>query len=143
MSGLSRTVKVRVAAHAAKFLAVLVGGLAAGAAWAGLTASVTLQSGQPTSIRPGETTVIEITLANNNSTAAINGVAFGNSLPGVLPDGLKVAGAPTYTCFDPNTSTTAPGSGTLTAARFEGEALTFLSVMPAAPPMAVARFAFR
>ncbi len=116
MSGLSRTVKVRVAAHAAKFLAVLVGGLAAGAAWAGLTASVTLQSGQPTSIRPGETTVIEITLANNNSTAAINGVAFGNSLPGVLPDGLKVAGAPTYTCFDPNTSTTAPGSGTLTAA---------------------------
>jgi len=105
-----------MAAHAARCFALLAGGLVTGSAWAGLTASVTLQSGQPTNIRPGEATVLEITLANNNSTAAITGVGFSNNLPGVLPDGLKVVAAPTYTCFDPNTSTTAPGSGTLTAA---------------------------
>ena len=116
MSVLSRAAKIRKAAHAAKHFVLLAGGLLAGTAWAGLTASVTLQAGQPTNIRPSETTVLEITLANNNSTAAIAGVGFSNSLPGVLPNGLKVAAAPTYTCFDPNTGTTAPGSGTLTAA---------------------------
>lgn len=89
--------------------------LPAGAAWAGLTASVTLQTAAPTNIRPGEITTLEITLANNNSSAAITGAAFSNSLPGVLPNGLKVAGAPTYTCFNPVTSTTSAGVGALTA----------------------------
>lgn len=115
MSVLSCAVRVRGFMRAARFITLLVSGMAAGSSWAGLTASVTLQSGQPTNIRPSETTVLEITLANNNSTAAITGLGFSNSLPGVLPNGLKVAAVPTYTCFDPNTSTTAPGSGTLTA----------------------------
>ncbi len=87
-----------------------------GIVWAGLTASVTLQSGAPTNIRPSELTTLEITLANNNSLAAINNVALSNSLPGTLPNGLLVAGAATYTCLDPVAGTTAPGSGTLTAA---------------------------
>lgn len=95
-------------------LAVIL--LPASAAWAGLTASVTLQTAAPTNIRPGEITTLEITLANNNSLAAITAAAFSNSLPGVLPNGLKVAGAPTYTCFNPVTSVTSPGVGTLTAA---------------------------
>lgn len=88
--------------------------LCAGSAYAGLTASVTLQTGQPTNIRPTETTVLEITLANNNTLNPIAGLAFSNSLPGTLPDGLKVAGTPTYTCFDPVTSVTSAGTGTLT-----------------------------
>ncbi len=96
-------------------LLLAAGLLSVGAAWAGLTASVTLQTAAPTNIRPGEITTLEITLANNNSSAAITGAAFSNSLPGVLPNGLKVAGAPTYTCFNPVTSTTSAGVGALTA----------------------------
>lgn len=107
--------QIRKLAHAGKYLVLLAGGLVAGTAWAGLAASITLQSGQPTNIRPGETTVLEINLANNNSTADITGVGFSNSLPGTLPNGLKIAAAPTYTCFDPNTNATTAGTGTLTA----------------------------
>ena len=54
-------------------------------AHAGLGASVTLASGQPTSLNPGEITKLEITLLNNNTAAAISSVAFSNSLPGTLP----------------------------------------------------------
>ena len=115
MSALSRMAQIRKLAHAGKYLVLLAGGLVAGTAWAGLAASITLQSGQPTNIRPGETTVLEINLANNNSTADITGVGFSNSLPGTLPNGLKIAAAPTYTCFDPNTNATTAGTGTLTA----------------------------
>lgn len=98
-------------------LFLLAFGLCQGSlAWAGLGASVTLQTGQPSNIQPSQTTVLEITLSNNNSTAPITAVAFNNSLPGVLPDGLKVSGAATYTCFDPATSSTNAGAGTLTAA---------------------------
>ena len=96
--------------------AFLASWLLVGGAWAGLTASVTLPSGAPTSIRPGEITTLEITLANNNSLAAITAAAFSNSLQGLLPNGLKVAGVPIYTCFDPGTSATSTGLGTLTAA---------------------------
>lgn len=85
-------------------------------AWAALGASVTLASGQPTDIYPGETTQLQITLSNNNTTAPITGVGFSNLLPGTLPNGLMVAGAATYTCTDPAGPTTAPGVGTLTAA---------------------------
>ncbi len=84
------------------------------AAYAGLGASVTLSSGQPTSINPGETTQLEITLSNSNTTAPINNVDFSNLLPGTLPDGLKISGAATYTCTDPSIPATNPGSGTLT-----------------------------
>jgi len=80
-------------------------------AYAGLGASVTLASGQPTNINPGETTQLEITLSNNNTAAAITGVAFSNSLPGTLPDGLEIAGAATYTCTDPSIPSTTPGVG--------------------------------
>ena len=84
-------------------------------ALAAMGASVTLASGQPANINPSETTQLEITLSNNNTTSAINSVAFSNSLPGVLPDGLKIAGAPTYTCTDPSIPSTTAGAGTLTA----------------------------
>lgn len=85
-------------------------------AQAALGVSVTLVAGDPTSIRPGETTRLEITLSNNNGVADVAGVNFSNSLPGVLPDGLRVSGAFTYTCFDPaGGGSTIGGSGTLTA----------------------------
>lgn len=84
-------------------------------AFASLGASVTLAGGQPTSIYPGETTELQITLSNSNQTVEVDGVAFTTSLPGTLPDGLEVAGTASYTCTDPATSITANGTGTLTA----------------------------
>ncbi len=90
--------------------------LAAPSALASMGAAVTLASGQPGLIYPSETTQLEITLSNSNTTSAINGVAFSNNLPGTLPNGLKIAGAATYTCFNPATSTSSAGSGSLTAA---------------------------
>lgn len=84
-------------------------------AFAGLGASVTIASGQPTIIYPSENTHLQITLSNNNTTSAINSVAFSNSLQGTLPNGLKINGAATYTCTNPATSVTSAGAGTLTA----------------------------
>lgn len=89
--------------------------LCGGSAWAGLGTSVTLFSGDPTDIYPGETTRLEITLSNSNTAAAITAAAFANSLPGTLPNGLQIAGAATYTCTDPATAITSGGSGSLTA----------------------------
>ncbi|HEX5394654.1 MAG TPA: SdrD B-like domain-containing protein [Rhodocyclaceae bacterium] len=68
-------------------------------AFAALQASVTLANGQPGIINPSETTVLQISLSND-ATSQITGAAFSNSLPGTLPDGLKIAGAATYTCTD-------------------------------------------
>ena len=85
------------------------------AAHAALGASVTLKTGSPGTIDPGESTILQITLSNNNEAAAITGVGFGGSLPGTLPNGLKIAGTATYTCTDPSTPSTFPGAGTLTA----------------------------
>jgi uncharacterized repeat protein (TIGR01451 family) len=82
-------------------------------AFAGLAASVTVASGQPLSIYPGQVTQLQLTLSNNNTTAAINNVAFSSTLPGTLPNGLKVAGTPTYSCT--GDSGTTAGVGTLTA----------------------------
>ncbi len=93
---------------------LLLGGTAT--AWAALGTSVTLVSGDPTNIYPGQSTRLELTLSNNNTAAAITAVAFSNSLPGTLANGLKIAGAATYTCTDPAGPSTAAGSGTLTAA---------------------------
>ena len=45
-------------------------------AFASLAASVTVASGQPLSIYPGQVTQLQLTLSNNNPTAAINNVAF-------------------------------------------------------------------
>jgi len=86
-----------------------------GQALAALGASVTLVSGDPTNIAPGATTRLEITLSNSSESADITGVAFSNSLPGTLPNGLKVAGVATYTCPDPSIPATNAGLGTLTA----------------------------
>lgn len=86
----------------------------ASVAWASLGASVTLASGQPTDIYPGEITQLQITLSNSNTTTPISSVGFSNSLPGTLLNGLKIAGAATYTCTDPSGPTTSAGSGTLT-----------------------------
>ena len=99
------------------FLLLAAGFLSLGSAQAlaGLGASVTLQTGAPGDIRPGEITTLEITLSNNNPAAAITGLTFSNNLPGSLPNGLKIAGAASYTCTDPAGPTTTPGSGTLTA----------------------------
>src|SRR5450830_225449 len=85
------------------------------AAWAGLTASVT-RVAPATDIYPGETANLQITLSNNSTSASITGVGFSNSLPGTLPNGLKVISSPTYTCTDPTTASTVAGTGTLTAA---------------------------
>jgi len=84
-------------------------------AYAALGTSVTLVTGQPTNIYPGELTQLEITLSNNNTVAPVTAVAFSNSLPGTLPNGLSIAGAATYTCTDPSVPATNPGVGTLTA----------------------------
>jgi large repetitive protein len=83
---------------------------------ADLGASVTVTSGQPLTISPGQTTQLEITLSNSNTSAAITGAAFSNSLPSTLPNGLRIAGAAVYQCTDPATNATSAGSGTLTAA---------------------------
>ena len=66
-------------------------------------------------IYPGETTNIQITLSNSNTLSAISNVGFSNSLSGVLPNGLKIAGPATYTCIAPPAVISAPGVGTLTA----------------------------
>ncbi|THF60669.1 DUF7933 domain-containing protein [Pseudothauera rhizosphaerae] len=100
--------------HGAIAAAALLG--AAPVAHGALGASVTLQTGQPTQIHPGETTVLQITLSNNNTLAPVTAVAFSNALPGTLPNGLRIAGAATYTCHDPAAGSTTAGSGTLTAA---------------------------
>ena len=77
---------------------------------------MTLAGGQPGTIYPGETTQLQITLSNSNTDAAgVTGVGFSNSLPGALPNGLKIAGAAVYTCTDPSGPSTAAGVGTLTA----------------------------
>lgn len=81
-----------------------------------LVATVTRHSGDtPGSIYPGQTARLQITLSNN-SASQMTGVVFSNTLPGSLPDGLKVSGAATYTCTNPSDSTTSAGVGTLTAA---------------------------
>lgn len=99
-----------------RVLAIAAMASGAGTAWASLGASVTLYSGDPTSIYPGETTRLQITLSNSNTGSAINNVAFSNNLPGVLPNGLSVSGATSYSCYDPATTSTIAGSGILAAA---------------------------
>ena len=85
-------------------------------AFAGLGASVTLVGPDP--IFPGETTNLRIELSNNGNTP-VTGVSFPNlpplTLPGTLPNGLRIAGAATYTCTDPNGNVVAAGPGTLSA----------------------------
>ena len=85
------------------------------AAFAGLGASVTIATGQPTLIYPSEVTQLQITLSNNNATAPITNLDFDTLLPGTIANGLRVASAPTYTCTDPTLGTTNPGLGTLNA----------------------------
>lgn len=88
--------------------------LISGPALAALGASVTLVSGQPGTIYPGETTELQITLSNSNTdTAGITAAGFSNTLPGTLPNGLKIAGASTYTCA--NASGSVAPTGTLSA----------------------------
>lgn len=70
--------------------------------WAALGASVTLATGSPTGIYPGEITTLRITLSNSSTGGALTGTAFSNLLPGALPNGLKVAGAAIYSCTDAN-----------------------------------------
>lgn len=79
-------------------------------ALAALGASVTLVSGQPGAILPGNTTQIQITLSNSNTAAAIGNVAFSNLLPGSLPNGLKIAGALSYACADANGAVASTGT---------------------------------
>lgn len=100
-------------------------------ALAGLAASVTFQSGQPVTIQPGATTVLEITLSNNNELADITNVGFSNVLEGVLPDGLKVAGPVSFTCLDPDTGPTPP-SGSVTAVIGSQSVILANAVIPSA-----------
>jgi uncharacterized repeat protein (TIGR01451 family) len=101
--------------HFLRAAILLLAILPASAAFAALGASVTLATGQPGTIYPGDTTQLQITLSNSNTAAAINTVGFNTTLPGALPNGLKIAGAPTFTCTDPAGPTTSAGAGTLTA----------------------------
>ena len=97
-------------------LAVLLNVAICAPAHAGMSASVTLFSGDPTDIYPGQTTRLQITLSNGNQASPINDVAFSNSLPGSWPNGLRISGAYTYTCTDPATGNTSdPGTETLAA----------------------------
>ncbi len=93
-------------------LAVLLS--APGAALAALGASVTLVGPDP--IFPGEVTNLRIQLSNSANTP-VTGVTFPNqppnTLPGTLPNGLRIAGAATYTCTDPDGNVTAAGPGVL------------------------------
>lgn len=75
---------------------------------------MTLVSGDPTDIYPGQTTRLQITLSNNNPTAnhEIVNVGFSTTLPGSATNGLKFAGAATYTCT--SNAGAVPASGTLT-----------------------------
>ena len=91
------------------YLALLMICLTASPVLADLTASVTLGSGQPGTIYPGQTTQLQITLSNTNSSASITSAGFSNTLPGTLPNGLKIVGGASYSCSDSNTT------GTLTA----------------------------
>lgn len=65
-------------------------------AFAAVSTSVTLVSGDPTDIYPGETTRLQITLSNSNETYVVDTVnynlAAANNLPGTLPNGLKISG---------------------------------------------------
>ena len=94
------------------FFAVLMVGTRA---YAQLGVSVTVAGGQPTDIFPGGVTQLEITLSNASTTAPLTSVEFSNALPGTLPNGLNVAAATSFDCFDPVANTTNSGVGTLTA----------------------------
>ncbi|MNK05187.1 Serine-aspartate repeat-containing protein D precursor [compost metagenome] len=73
----------------------LMMGLLPMSAFAALTASVTTTD--TSAFYPGEVRILRITLSNN-SASPINGAAFDSLLPGTLPNGLKVAGTPTFNC---------------------------------------------
>lgn len=101
-------------------LIALLAGLTPVFAFAALTASVTAISLPAQGIYPGETATLRITLSNN-AGASINNVAFSNSLPGTLPNGLSVIGTPTSSC-----------GGTFTAG-IDTQVLTLASgIIPAA-----------
>ena len=93
--------------------------LSPAAAYAALGASVTLVGPDP--IFPGQVTTLRIQLSNSAGTP-ITGLSFPNlplptadRLPGLLPDGLRIAGPASYTCTDPNANVTSPGPGALSA----------------------------
>lgn len=90
--------------------------LAPSMALAALGASVTLVGPDP--IFPGEATTLRIQLSNSAATP-ITALSFPNvaplSLPGVLPDGLRIAGPASYTCTDPNGNVPAATPGVLSA----------------------------
>ncbi|RYG09888.1 MAG: hypothetical protein EON92_13785, partial [Burkholderiales bacterium] len=88
--------------------------MASSSALAALGASVTLVAGDPTDIYPGQTTRLQITLSNNNTAGPVSATAFSSSLPGSLPNGLRISGPATYTCAAAGGGA-APTSGTLTA----------------------------
>ena len=91
-------------------LLLLSMGSFAGRAYAGLTASVTLAGSG--AIYPGETTSLSITIANSSDVAGITETGFSNTLPGTLPNGLKVSGAYTYTCANASGAVAPTGSVT-------------------------------
>ena len=86
-------------------------------AFAALGASVTLVGPDP--IFPGEVTSLRIQLSNS-AASPVTALSFPNQppngLPGTLPNGLRIAGAASYTCTNPNGNVTAPGAGVLSVA---------------------------
>ena len=98
-----------------KILAVLAALMGGTAAWADLGASVSLAPGAPSTIDPGGSTTLRVTLSNSNPAAALTSVSFSNSLPGTPPDGLIIQAPASYSCTDPATGLTSAGAGTLTA----------------------------
>lgn len=99
------------------FVAAL-GLFTATAAMAALDVSMSIAPTYANPIFPGDVTAYRITLTNSNSSGAVTGVAFTNTLPNVFATGIVTVaggGAVSYTCFNPNTNATTAGVGTLTA----------------------------
>lgn len=109
-SGFLRGLKSRLALG---FL--LVATFQTSSALAGIAASVTIKPGELTIIAPGESTVLQIILSNNNISSQVNNLNFSNLLPGSYPNRLHVSGPTTYTCFNPASGMSTPGVGALTA----------------------------
>lgn len=82
-------------------------------AFAALNASVTTNDGS--AFYPGEQRTLIVTLTNN-STNSLNGVNFSNSLPGTLPNGLKIVSSSLSPSCGAATLTAIPGTQQLTLA---------------------------
>lgn len=93
-------------------LTLIIGITASQSAIAALDVSMSVSSGYPNPIYPGDVTSFHITIANSNATSTVTGVAFTDTMPAALV--VAGAGLTSYTCVDGSGAPVAP-SGTVTA----------------------------